>query len=150
VSHVFLRPGALLLACASLLACGHDEAFLSLQDLCPERASDICSAQNNGCPCPPSDPASCEDAGVAACMAEQDALTAESTRSYDSTAAWRQGEATRAVVNSCGAPPALSTYFKGGLPLGSACERASQCASGACSGQPPTCSELASGPLCPQ
>ncbi|MDB4989183.1 MAG: hypothetical protein JWN04_4361 [Myxococcaceae bacterium] len=135
--------GALLAGCSH-----HDSGFLSLRDLCTERVDDICAARNAGCPCP-TDPSSCEDAGIHACQAEQDALTAETGRSYDSVAAARQSQAARAVLNTCGAPPPLASYFQGGLPLASACERPSQCASGACTGQPPQCSELVPVPLCP-
>ncbi|MDB4976234.1 MAG: hypothetical protein JWN48_4575 [Myxococcaceae bacterium] len=147
--HYFRLTSWCGLAWAGLYGCGEDEAFLSLASLCTERASDVCAAQNGGC-CAPSDPATCEAAGVARCMAEQDLVTAESGRRYDSVAAARQAQLARSLMSQCMPAPALSSYFQGGLAPGSACERAAQCESGACSGQPLGCVEPAAPALCAQ
>lgn len=149
---VVLRSRAVGSACAIALfftlGCGHDEPFLGLQELCPELASDVCTARNQGC-CPqPVDQASCEASERAACMADQGAYALEAGRRYDSVAAARERQAVQAVLDACGAPPTLAAFFQDGLPLGTACERASQCASGACSGQPGACTEVATHPLC--
>ena len=139
---------ALLLVMVSWLAgCHHDEGFLSLAELCPDRVEAICNAQSQGC-CMTSNPAACEDAGMADCLAQQDALTAETGLTYDAVAAQEQEQAAQALLNTCMPPPALATYFKGGLPLGSACARASQCASGNCTGQPLSCTAYVAPALC--
>jgi hypothetical protein len=83
-------------------------------------------------------------------MAEQDLLTAEAGRHYDSVAAARQSQLTRSLTRQCMPAPALSSYFEGGLALGSACERGAQCQSGSCSGEPLVCVEPAVPGLCSQ
>jgi hypothetical protein len=145
-----LRPLSLSLLTAlvaGLAACGDDEAFLPLDQLCPALAEDLCTARNAGC-CPMVDPVSCEATERTRCEADKAPFESDASRRYDSRAAARQLQAVRTLLDACGAPPGVATFFGNGLPVGAACERESQCASGTCSGAPGVCTELMSEPLC--
>jgi len=129
-------------------ACGDDEPrFLSLGQLCPELAADICGARNGGC-CAPVDMLTCQAAEEAACRESSDSFTREASLNYDSVSAAKQHELSRAALDACGPVPVLASFFEGGLPLAAPCERATQCASGTCSGAPLVCTQTADTPVC--
>ena len=133
----------------ALLGCGDDERFLSLKELCPERAVDICEARMSGC-CPGAqvDPAACETEERVRCQAEVEAFVAESGLSYDAARAARQRAAVRDALDACDPVPTLAQFFEHGAPLGTPCERDVQCGSGHCEALARTCAEPVVVPLC--
>jgi hypothetical protein len=131
------------------LSCGggHDPRFLPLAQLCPQLAEDICSARNGGC-CAAGDLLQCEKDEEASCGAALTAFQVESSRRYDSVAAAKQHELTRATLSACGTQPVLASFFQGGLSLGATCERSGQCGSGNCSTDGHVCVDAVSVALC--
>ncbi|HEX5658266.1 MAG TPA: hypothetical protein VFX59_13785 [Polyangiales bacterium] len=111
-------------------ACSDDPPFQPIDTLCDELAEDICDARAGGC-CAGVDPASCVQGELTRCEAELTTLEAEPLQ-YDSRAAAAKRRAARTVLDSCGAPPALASFFTGGLVDGTACERDAQCSGGRC------------------
>lgn len=66
---------------------------------------------------------------------------------YDAAAAAEQRAVARAMLEM-GVMPSLAGFFEGGAPVGSGCERDSQCASGSCALESRTCVDAAPVPLC--
>lgn len=143
------RPLSFALPLLTLaLGCGGDEPrFLSLDRLCPELASDICSARNGGC-CAPGDIMACEQAEDARCRAALIPFTSESALRYDSISAAVQRNVAREALDICGPLPVYAAFFEGSLPDGSACERDTLCQSGRCSPETRACVAPMSTPLC--
>jgi len=139
--------------CALLLAsfsgCAEGDPILSLKELCPELALDVCEARAGSC-CPiPTDQASCEATERVRCEDELKQYVQESGLSYDALHAARQREAARDALAACDPAPSLAQFFERGFPLGATCERDAQCGSGRCSGEEPrVCIEAAAPPLC--
>jgi hypothetical protein len=123
-----------------LVACSDEPAFLSLSTLCDELAEDLCDARANGC-CAGVDPATCREPVVEACKPMLDALTKEPLLEYDSVEAADKRRAARAQLDRCGAPPVLASFFTGGLPDGTACERDAQCSGGRCTPDTRVCTQ---------
>lgn len=140
--------GCALLALLGSSGCRDDPHFLGLSVLCDERALDVCAARASGC-CPTvPDAAACQASERQRCQERVDLLVREPTLDYDSVfAADRRSEAQRAL-SACEPAPSPASFFRGGLPLGTTCERGTQCASGLCAGAPTICSEQISPPLC--
>ena len=112
-----------------LAACSDDPPFQSLATLCEDLAEDICDARA-GC-CTGVDPATCVSAELARCDAQLEAVEAENVH-YDSRAAAAKRRGARTLLDSCGAPPTLASFFTGGLVDGTPCERDTQCSGGLC------------------
>lgn len=131
------------------IGCAEDDPLLSLKDLCPELAIDVCEARGSSC-CPiPTAQASCEATEKARCEAELASYVQESGLSYDALHAARQREAARDALAACDPAPTLAQFFDRGLPLGAACERDAQCGSGQCGiEEPHVCVAATISPLC--
>jgi hypothetical protein len=143
-----LASGLTLLAVSMVtLGCASDDPFLSLRDLCPELADDICNARNGGC-CAPGDPVACAAQEQASCELQKSMYELESGRRYDAVAAAHARQAQHAALDACGPVAGLGVFFQDGLPVGTPCERFTQCASGACTGSPLTCTEVTPAALC--
>ncbi len=112
-----------------LAACGDDPAYQSLGTLCADLAEDICDARA-GCCMAMQD---CVSAETARCRTQLDPLTDESSLRYNARDAAETRRTARMQLDTCGAPPALASFFRGGLADGAACERDAQCSGGACS-----------------
>jgi hypothetical protein len=121
------RSTCLLLLVAG---CADDPPFLPLDTLCDELAEDICDARAGGC-CAGADPATCVGAELARCDQQLGALMAEDLR-YDSREGEAKRRAARRVLDNCGPPPALASFFTGGVVDGMPCERDAQCSGGSC------------------
>ena len=90
--------------------------------------------------------ADCELRIEQACDVTRGQLSSESGLEYEGPTAQRVSNEHEATLDRCEPPFALSQFFSGGAKNGAACERASQCASGACvDGK---CATLAPTPLC--
>ncbi|MET0344505.1 MAG: hypothetical protein ABW252_26055 [Polyangiales bacterium] len=135
----------LALALVGGAACSDDPPFLGLNQLCAARASDLCDARA-GC-CAPEDEAACMQRETAACELVKQRLEAE-TLTYDAVAAARLRGTQRSALDACGPVPALSALFTGARALGTPCERAAQCESDSCDGQPLTCVPRTPRALC--
>lgn len=145
-----LRVSSLLTALVlltSATACSGDDysRFLSFERLCPELASDVCSARV-GC-CGSLDLASCETIEEQSCRVTTSSFSMEPSLAYDAVAAAAQHQASHDTLDSCGPPTPLAAFFIGGLRPGTPCERDAQCTSGACAGDPRVCL-LAQKTLC--
>ncbi|HEY6880382.1 MAG TPA: hypothetical protein VI299_20300 [Polyangiales bacterium] len=127
-------------------ACQDDPSFQPLSTLCEDLAEDICDARAGGC-CGVVDPMKCAPAEVERCKAELTGLTGEALR-YDSVDAARLRRAARSELDHCGAPPALRTFFTGGLSDGAQCERDTQCAGGMCAPETRVCAVAPAPSLC--
>jgi hypothetical protein len=121
-----------------LAGCPADPPFQSLATLCDALAEDICDARAGGC-CTGADPATCVSAELARCKPQLDALAAEDTLNYDATEAEDKRRAARTLLDSCGAPPTLASFFTGGLVDGTPCERDAQCSGGLCTADTRLC-----------
>jgi hypothetical protein len=121
------RPAWLLLL---LGACSDDPPFQSFATICEELAEDICDARAGGC-CAGVDPTTCVSAELARCKPQLQAFEAEDL-DYDSREAASKRRAARTLLDACGAPPTLASFFTGGLVDGTPCERDTQCSGGLC------------------
>ena len=137
------RYSWLLLA---LVACGNDESFLAIRDLCVELATNVCEARGRCCA---QDPATCRLPEEQRCRTELESYEREDTLTYDSASAGRRSSKADDALDTCGPAPSLAIFFEGGAVVGTPCERNSQCASGSCVGEPRVCTDVAAPPLCP-
>lgn len=124
--------------------CRDGEQFLPLSELCVELSIDLCEARATSCG---GDPAACLLGEQERCMVVLTQYESEPALRYDSVAAAEQRSAARAVLE-LGAVPSLAGFFEGGAPVGTGCERDSQCASGSCALATQTCIDAVNVPLC--
>lgn len=146
-SYSGFRSGSFCLALVLLIACADDPPFQSLSSLCVDLAEEVCNARAGGC-CAGTDPLACNMGEKARCEGLLAALNSENNYEFDAVEAAATRETAHRQLDLCGSPPALVSFFKGGLPNEAPCERDSQCSGGLCLLDRRVCAALTPAPLC--
>ena len=130
-----------------VLACGGENspAFLPFPDLCPVYAEQVCAAQQACCELPEKQE-DCELRISTSCDVQREQLSQENGLHYEGEQAQEVRELQQAALDQCKAPYDLSRFFSNGAKDGAFCERASQCANGACTAG--KCAAAATTPVC--
>jgi hypothetical protein len=133
--------------CLVAAGCSRDDTpFLPLDKLCTAYAEEVCEARRNcGCPEPVE---ACEERVGDACEVTRDMLNAEKGFVYDGERADRVRDQLRKELLECTPPFELTRFFVGPAKAGEACDRASECESLRCEGEPSVCAATDPAPLC--